>query len=81
MARLKWFDRQINGGGKDIADYKPSTQMQQDLQALCQSNEIFEKNEYQSYAEHFRFSSGFGWDPITKQFTASDVSLGKHIFR
>ncbi|ESQ38724.1 hypothetical protein EUTSA_v10029159mg [Eutrema salsugineum] len=30
------------------------------------------KKEYQSYAELLRCSSGFGWDPITKQFTASD---------
>ncbi|ESQ40716.1 hypothetical protein EUTSA_v10015362mg [Eutrema salsugineum] len=30
------------------------------------------KKEYQSYAELLRCSSGFGWDLILKQFTASD---------
>lgn len=30
------------------------------------------KREYQSYSDLLRFSSGFGWDPITKQFTAPD---------
>ncbi|KAG7555422.1 Myb/SANT-like domain [Arabidopsis suecica] len=30
------------------------------------------KKEYSVYSELFRFSSGFGWDPITKQFTAPD---------
>ncbi|KAL0790957.1 hypothetical protein Bca101_007203 [Brassica carinata] len=28
--------------------------------------------EYNGYAELFRCSSGFGWDPITKRFTAPD---------
>nr|VDD44644.1 unnamed protein product [Brassica oleracea] len=30
------------------------------------------RKEYNSYAELFRCSSGFGWDPITKRFTAPD---------
>ena len=30
------------------------------------------KKEYSVYAALFWFSSGFGWDPITKQFTAPD---------
>ncbi|KAL0787698.1 hypothetical protein Bca101_003944 [Brassica carinata] len=30
------------------------------------------RKEYNGYAELFRCSSGFGWDPITKRFTAPD---------
>ncbi|KAL0706170.1 hypothetical protein Bca4012_072596 [Brassica carinata] len=30
------------------------------------------RKEYNSYSELFRCSSGFGWDPITKRFTAPD---------
>ncbi|CAN6901248.1 unnamed protein product, partial [Brassica oleracea] len=30
------------------------------------------KKEYHSYTDLLRFSSGFGWDPVTKQFTAPD---------
>ncbi|AEE31185.1 Myb/SANT-like DNA-binding domain protein [Arabidopsis thaliana] len=32
----------------------------------------FLKNLYQSYLDLKRFSSGFGWDPETKKFTAPD---------
>ncbi|CAG7870056.1 unnamed protein product [Brassica rapa] len=30
------------------------------------------RKEYNGYAELLRCSSGFGWDPITKRFTAPD---------
>ncbi|CAH2035447.1 unnamed protein product [Thlaspi arvense] len=30
------------------------------------------KARYQSYVDLFRHSSGFGWDPVTKKFTASN---------
>ncbi|XP_010478781.1 PREDICTED: uncharacterized protein At2g29880-like, partial [Camelina sativa] len=30
------------------------------------------KNKYNGLSDHFRFSSGFGWDPETKKFTAPD---------
>ncbi|XP_010496443.1 PREDICTED: uncharacterized protein At2g29880-like [Camelina sativa] len=30
------------------------------------------RREYNVYSELLRFSSGFGWDPIRKQFTAPD---------
>lgn len=30
------------------------------------------RSKYQSLADLLRFSSGFGWDPETKRFTASD---------
>ncbi|TQD86066.1 hypothetical protein C1H46_028377 [Malus baccata] len=30
------------------------------------------KGRFQSICQLFRHSSGFGWDPITKKFTASD---------
>ncbi|XP_010480990.1 PREDICTED: uncharacterized protein At2g29880-like [Camelina sativa] len=30
------------------------------------------RREYKLYSELLRFSSGFGWDPIRKQFTAPD---------
>lgn len=32
----------------------------------------FLKSLYQSYVDLQRFSSGFGWDPETKRFTAPD---------
>ncbi|ESQ38608.1 hypothetical protein EUTSA_v10029209mg [Eutrema salsugineum] len=32
----------------------------------------FLKSQYQSYVELLRFSSGFGWDPVMKRFTAPD---------
>ncbi|KAK9118617.1 hypothetical protein Scep_016710 [Stephania cephalantha] len=30
------------------------------------------KDRYQGYVELMRCNSGFGWDPVTKKFTASD---------
>ncbi|ESQ56392.1 hypothetical protein EUTSA_v10027019mg [Eutrema salsugineum] len=30
------------------------------------------KSQYQNYVELLRFSSGFGWDPVMKRFTAPD---------
>ncbi|XP_010497431.2 PREDICTED: uncharacterized protein At2g29880-like, partial [Camelina sativa] len=30
------------------------------------------KNKYLGLSDHLRFSSGFGWDPETKKFTAPD---------
>ncbi|CAH9090735.1 unnamed protein product [Cuscuta europaea] len=37
-----------------------------------QSRWRYFKQRYQKYADLMKFSSGFGWDPITKKFTASD---------
>ncbi|KAL5760603.1 hypothetical protein ACOSQ2_019441 [Xanthoceras sorbifolium] len=36
------------------------------------------KQRYNSYSELMRHSSGFGWDPVTKKFTASDESHTIH---
>ncbi|KAL5794608.1 hypothetical protein ACOSP7_003202 [Xanthoceras sorbifolium] len=36
------------------------------------------KQRYNSYSELMRHSSGFGWDPVTKKFTASDESHTTH---
>ena len=30
------------------------------------------KQQYTNFCNLMRFSSGFGWDPATKKFTASD---------
>ncbi|CAA3006609.1 Hypothetical predicted protein [Olea europaea subsp. europaea] len=40
--------------------------------AMYQSRLSWFKQQYHKYSELMRYSSGFGWDPITKKFTASD---------
>ncbi|XP_073137896.1 uncharacterized protein At2g29880-like [Henckelia pumila] len=52
------------GCGKNITQY--------------QSRLKWYKQRYTSYCKLMRHNSGFGWDPVTKKFTANDESCPKH---
>ncbi|KAL2486974.1 Uncharacterized protein Adt_31730 [Abeliophyllum distichum] len=45
----------------------------------CQSRMKWFKNRYTDYWKLLHHSSGFGWDPVTKKFTASDEVWNEYI--